>query len=229
MSKAERDVPREKGSVPEDLRQRIIEAARDIVSEQGLEGLSMRALALRIGHSPGTIYLHFQDKEELLRTVMEEGFRRLSECMRQEIRSAGPGATHLEQYAATGRGYARFAVDHTGYFKVMFKLPRVAQLEDCPELPGAPHSDEYESSRDYGVSLLRRAVQAGQAEMEDPAREWAIGWGLVHGLTSLYVSGHLRDQAANHEQFMELIERGIQVLGCGWRSGTEEPERESGR
>jgi AcrR family transcriptional regulator len=47
MSTTEREAQRE------DLRERIVEAARDIVSEQGLDALSMRALGLRIGHSPG--------------------------------------------------------------------------------------------------------------------------------------------------------------------------------
>ena len=51
----------------EALRTRIVEAARDIVSEEGLDALSMRALAERIAYSPATIYLYFRDKEELLR------------------------------------------------------------------------------------------------------------------------------------------------------------------
>src|SRR5690606_39937486 len=44
----------------EALRTKIVEAARDIVSEEGLDALSMRALAERIEYSPATIYLHFQ-------------------------------------------------------------------------------------------------------------------------------------------------------------------------
>ena len=211
MSTAEREAQRE------DLRERIVEAARDIVSEEGLDGLSMRALAVRIGHSPGTIYLHFQDKDELLRSVMAEGFRRLGEVMRAEIAKVGVEASYMDRYAATGRGYARFAVEQTGYFRTMFKLPRVAQLEACPELPPEALSEDYEASKDHSVELLRKAAEAGQVSVDDPVRASTVGWGLVHGLTTLYLSGHLRDRAANNEEFMDLIESAIQALRTGWQ------------
>lgn len=220
MSTTEREAQRE------DLRERIVEAARDLVSEKGLEGLSMRALALRIGHSPGTIYLHFQDKDELLRSVMAEGFRRMGEMTRAEMEKLGASASHMERFAATGRGYARFALEHTGYFRAMFKMPRVAHLEACPELPADALPEDYEESKEHGVMLLRKAAEAGQVEVGDPDRAMAVAWGLIHGLTSLYLSGHLRDQAETHEEFMGLIESAIGALRTGWQptgaGGTDE-------
>lgn len=211
MSTTKRDAQKE------DLRERIVEAARDIVSEQGLDALSMRALALRIGHSPGTIYHHFQDKDELLGSVMAEGFKRLSASMEREIRKVGPSATPLEQYAATGRAYARFALENTGYFRAMFEMPGVAQLEGCPEGPVNEERGSGAASKDHAVELLRRASESGEATIGDPTRAAVVGWGLIHGLTSLYVSGHLREEARTHEEFMELVESAIQALGHGWR------------
>jgi AcrR family transcriptional regulator len=210
MSTAEKDTHRG------DVRERIVEAARDIVSEQGLDALSMRALAVRIGHSPGTIYLHFQDKDELLRSVMLEGFKRLAGSMEREIRKVGPDAPPLERYAATGRAYARFALENTGYFRAMFEVPGVAQLESCPE-PQEIMSEAEEHSFDAAVDLMKQAAARGDVSVEDPARAAVVGWGLIHGLTSLYVSGHLRDEVTTHEEFMELVESAIQTLGLGWR------------
>ncbi len=212
MSTVERETQRE------DLRERIVEAARDIVSEQGLDALSMRALALRIEHSPGTIYLHFQDKDELLRSVMPEGFKRLSRSMEREIEKVGAEATPLERYAATGRAYARFALENTGYFRAMFKMPKVAQLEACPESPEEEGPVRgHERSKGRAVDLIRAAAAAGQVEVADPERAAVVGWALIHGLTSLYVSGYLGEQAQSHEEFMELVENAIQALGAGWR------------
>ena len=198
----------------EDLRERIVEAARDIVSEEGLDALSMRALALRIGHSPGTIYLHFQDKDELLRSVMAEGFKRLGESMETELARVGEDEGPLARFAAMGRGYARFALENTGYFRSMFKMPAVAHLEGCPEAAGANEPQELSPRR--GIELLQRAMESGQASMEDPGRAELVGHGLIHGLTSLYLSGHLQGRVSSHEEFMELIESGIQTLGHGW-------------
>lgn len=212
MSTTEREAQKE------DLRERIIEAARDIVGEQGLDALSMRALAVRIGHSPGTIYHYFRDKDELLGSVMAEGFKRLGESMQREVEKVGPSAPPLEQYEATGRGYARFALENTGYFRAMFEVPGVAQLEACPERWDSGNPRAEATSKHDAVELLRQASEAGEVEIEDPARSAVVGWGLIHGLTSLYVSGHLGEEAQTHEEFMELVESAIQALGDGWRT-----------
>lgn len=212
MGTTEREVQRE------DLRERIVEAARDIVSEEGLDGLSMRALGQRIGHSPGMIYHHFQDKDELLRSVMSEGFKRLGECMDREAARAGGGASSLELFAAKGRGYARFALENTGYFRVMFEMPGVAQLEPCPDPSGHRETLPEAASKGHGVELMRQASDSGEVEIGgDPERAMVVGWALIHGLTSLYVSGHLGEEARTHEEFMDLVESAIQALGAGWR------------
>ena len=200
----------------EDLRERIVEAARDIVSEQGLDALSMRALALRIEHSPGTIYLYFKDKDELLRSVMAEGFRRLGSSIRDELDRLDPDASPIQQYSATGRGYARFALENTGYFRTMFKMPKVAQLEGCPEEAGTPGEAQVESRVDLGA-MIQRAAEQGQVAVSDPSRAAVMGWGLIHGLTSLYLSGHLNEVVGSHDEMMELIENAMDALYEGWR------------
>lgn len=210
-STADRDTQRE------DLRERIVEAARDIVSEQGLDALSMRALAVRIGHSPGTIYHHFQDKDELLRSVMAEGFKRLSTSMEDEVEKVGPSNSALDTFAAQGRAYARFALENTGYFRAMFEVPGVAQLEACPEDRRSPEPRKDEASKERAVELLRQASAAGDMDLVDgPDRAAVVGWALIHGLTSLYVSGHLEEEAASHEEFIELVESAIRALATGW-------------
>lgn len=210
MSTAERDTQRE------DVRERIVEAARDIVSEEGLDALSMRALGVRIGHSPGTIYQYFQDKDELLRSVMAEGFKRLGATMNEELGRLDEDASGLRQFGALGRGYARFALENTGYFRSMFKMPAVAHMEGCPEDPSVDVDVPAEASRERGVDMLRRAMAAGEAEVGDPGEAAVVGWGLIHGLTSLYLSGQLRQRVSSHEEFMDLVESAIEALGQGW-------------
>jgi AcrR family transcriptional regulator len=212
MSTVEREAQRE------DLRERIVEAARDIVGEEGLDALSMRALGVRIGYSPATIYLHFRDKDELLRSVMEEGFKRLGAVVREEMSVLESEPSALDRLAATARGYARFALESTGYFHAMFKIPGVARLEGCPVAEsgttgalGAP------LTAGDAADLLRQARTAGEAGIPDPDRAALMGWGLMHGLTSLYLSGHLADHVASHEEFMELIESAIEGLRAGWK------------
>src|SRR5690348_6097369 len=60
-----------------ELRTQILVAARQIFVREGYENFSMRKLAQRIEYSPGSIYLHFKNKEELFESLVEESFERL--------------------------------------------------------------------------------------------------------------------------------------------------------
>jgi AcrR family transcriptional regulator len=193
------------------VRTSIVEAARDILSEQGVDALSMRGIAERIEYSPATIYLYFKDKDELVREVVVSGFERLREYMLSEIGKVASAADARAQYAATGRAYARFALDNTAYFKVMFELPAVAQME-CPE--PRPSDAEGPSLAEVLDDVQRRAGEAGMFDgADDPGCGPIFGWALIHGLVSLYLTGRLSEHVQTSEQFMGLIEQGMQMLG----------------
>ena len=63
----------------QELRQAILTAAGELFLEQGYERFSLRKVAERIGYSPTTIYLYFRDKDDLLFTVVDEGFVRFGQ------------------------------------------------------------------------------------------------------------------------------------------------------
>jgi AcrR family transcriptional regulator len=202
----------------EALRTQILEAARDILSEQGLDALSMRAIAERIEYSPATIYLYFRDKNELIHEVVHEGFTRLHEYMAAAVESeVTPPPYTPSEYAVMGRAYARFALENTAYFRVMFELPGVAQMDcPCPEpQDGATITDK--PSFGVVVQAVQRAADQGLMKVVDAHRGAVIGWGLIHGLTSLYLGGHLRETAQSHDEFMELISEAQHTLYEGWQ------------
>jgi AcrR family transcriptional regulator len=199
----------------EALRTRIVEAARDIVSEEGLDALSMRALAERIAYSPATIYLHFRDKEALLREVMEEGFRRLSETAERETEALGEGANAAQRHRALGRAYARFALDNTAYFRVMFEIPGVARMghgADCAQEGRADAAASWCAV----VDTVQEAIDEGLIRVRDAQHGAIIAWALVHGLTSLFLSGHLVRAAESPAAFMAMLELAMDSLGTGW-------------
>ncbi len=63
----------------EDLKQEILDAARDLFIRDGYESVSMRKIADRIEYSPTTIYLYFRDKSELFDCLSEQAFGKLLE------------------------------------------------------------------------------------------------------------------------------------------------------
>src|SRR6187455_2587939 len=91
-----------------ELRGRIMDAARELILEQGVEAVSMRKIADRIEYSPTAIYQHFKDKEELLHAMCERDFDALGEDMRAQ--TAGVGDP-IERIMMVGTGYVRFAME----------------------------------------------------------------------------------------------------------------------
>jgi AcrR family transcriptional regulator len=194
----------------EQLRAQIIDAARDLLLERGLDGLSMRAIAERIEYSPATIYLYFRDKEELVREIVSSGFERMNAVTAAELARVGDGASAAEQYGAMGRAYARFALENPLYFRVMFELPSTPELA-CSE-PAEAGVRGFEAA----VAAVQRAVDAGEFVDLDARRAATLGWAMVHGLTTLYLSGHLGDQAPTQEMFEGLVDDAIVSLYQGW-------------
>src|SRR5260221_9833654 len=79
----------------QELRQAILAAAGELFLEQGYERFSMRKVAERIGYSPTTIYLYFRDKDDLLFTVIDDGFVRFGQQLALAAESRGClGAPH---------------------------------------------------------------------------------------------------------------------------------------
>jgi AcrR family transcriptional regulator len=147
-----------------DLRNALRLAAREILEEEGLAGLSLRAVARRVGVSHAAPYRHFPSHEVLLSELAIEGFAEL----REDITAAGsaPGAA-ADKIAGIGAGYMRFVVRRPALARLMFgsQIPNRAAL---PELGKAAD----------GVG-----EEIGEA-LQDRALGLAV-WGAMHGLAML--------------------------------------------
>src|SRR3954454_21915364 len=76
----------------QDVRQAILDAAAELFREHGYEHFSLRQVAERIGYSPTTIYLYFDDKDDLLFTVADLGFTRFGEQLAEAAANTGDPA-----------------------------------------------------------------------------------------------------------------------------------------
>ncbi|HIQ62239.1 MAG TPA: TetR/AcrR family transcriptional regulator [Candidatus Avichristensenella intestinipullorum] len=66
----------------EEMRQRIVEAARDEFFQSGYARASMRAIAQQAGMTVGNIYLYFPGKEQLFDAIVGETVRQIQEITR---------------------------------------------------------------------------------------------------------------------------------------------------
>jgi AcrR family transcriptional regulator len=114
-----------------DLKAALLESALDILRDQGLEALTLRAVARRAGVSQAAPYRHFADRRALVAAVAELGFREMQARMSDAMQPAGAGSQPgLRQVAVA---YVRFGLENPAVYRVMFG-PEVANTEDLPEL-----------------------------------------------------------------------------------------------
>ena len=165
----------------ENLRQTILDAAREMFADEGYRQVSMRKIADKIEYSPTTIYLYFKDKNDLLRQVCDETFAKLG----QKIYSIGKqhGKT-LEGFRAGLLAYVEFGLEHPKHYEVTFMLPLVEKLSGT-EYSGSSGKKAF----DFLRSGVAECMAGGEIKKGDVDLISQTLWAGIHGITSLLI-GH---------------------------------------
>ena len=154
-------------------------AARAILDEDGPDVVGLRETARRVGVSATAAYRHFNNKEDLLASVAAEGYRELAAPMEAAAQESDP-------LRGVGLAYVDFALQKRGLFRLMFG-PILVERAKYPGLNAAA---------DSVFNLLQRiAVSDDQRTHEDNSAGMAA-WGLVHGLSSLFIDGLVPETSA---------------------------------
>ncbi len=161
---------------------RLVDSARAMLDEQGLDGLTLRAIARRAGVSHGAPLRHFPTLASLLAAVAAEGFRELVGAVDAQTDRLAAGATALERLAASGRGYISFAIGSPGVFTVMFRPERLDVTDPA-----------YVAAASASFQQLQDIVGAAQREGFHPevdvTRLASVMWTTMHGLAELWLHG----------------------------------------
>lgn len=153
------------------LRRALLDAAVEVIAENGADGLRLRDLANRTGVSHGAPAHHFTDRAGLLTALAAEGYGLLGDVLERARDEGG--------FLGVGLAYVRFALDHPAHFEVMFR-PSLYRADD----PAVVAARSRTSSALYGSAAT---VRAGHA----PAQVGLAGWCLMHGLATLWLAGNL--------------------------------------
>ena len=97
-------------------RRQIIDAARSLLFEKGLQATSINQIAKRAELAVGTIYFYYAGKEELFAELQEEGLQLLMENVRQATSAADDPKERLR---AMAMAYYDFSQDHKDYFDII--------------------------------------------------------------------------------------------------------------
>mgnify|MGYP000580151623 CR=1 FL=1 len=171
-----------------ELHRTIIDTASRLVSQEGHENLTIRKLARAIEYSPRTIYLYFEDKEQLLHEIVEEGFRRTLEIRRLEETENGNNPE--DRVERRIRSHIRAALSDKNFYRAVVTLlfeknftpgPAQRQIiaqtrEDISQLLADKHSSEEEisalamivfsSARGFAMNLVNLEDKLSHAQLE---------------------------------------------------------------
>ena len=178
----------------ERVRQRLIDAAGRILSDDGPSALSTRRITAEVGTSTTAIYSLFGSKEGLIRAIYGEGFRRLAARMAEVPHTDDALADLLE----LGRAYRANALANRHLYAVMFERP-VQEFE--------PDDEDCMASFVALGGLVDAVARCVDDELlVGPAIETTLGlWAIVHGHTSLELAGMLGSVEDAAEAYERLL------------------------
>lgn len=93
-------------------RERLLEAARELIAECGAGGLTMDRLAVRAGVGKGTIFRRFGSRTGLMMTLLSDSEAAFQARFMFGPPPLGPGAAGLERLKAFGTERIAFVVEH---------------------------------------------------------------------------------------------------------------------
>jgi len=190
-----------------DLREALVDAGLKLLSEGGVENLSLRAAAQLAGVSHAAPYRHYKDKEALVAAVAERGFKLLTESMQSELERRRAHEAR-QKIVALGHGYVGFATRHPTYLQLIFG--GVLSKKDPPLSLQAAGTQAYLTLR----NAVADGIQSGELRRVDPDEMALACWSLVHGYSTLVINGAVpRPESDQAER--ALTERLLALLGDG--------------
>jgi AcrR family transcriptional regulator len=163
------------------LREALIEAARQLMEKRGPEGFSLTEAARLAGVSPAAPYRHFRDREALLAEVARSGFERFAGSLEEAWDEGRP--TAIAALEKVGRAYLAFAREEPASYAAMFEAG--LSMDDSPDLKAAA---------DRAFDVLRRACSLVAETLPEAARPPGDlmslhVWAFTHGIATLFAEG----------------------------------------
>lgn len=160
----------------------LLQAAERELVLNGIESLSLRAVAKRAGVSHAAPAHHFRGARGLLTALAAKGYERLIEA--QEERQSRMESDPESQLLAIGLGYLDFADANPELFRLMFSSGKPDRSD--------PHFDTAAQAA-FGklVEGVRKVMNADPLTHPEAMTQVAASWSMVHGLADLMISGRL--------------------------------------
>jgi AcrR family transcriptional regulator len=163
----------------EELKGKILQAAKELFMQKGFEDTSIRNIAEKIEYSPTTIYLYFKDKDDIFCELHKEGFTLLNQYFRPLAHVSDP----FERLKAINKAYITFALENGEFYDLMFIIRSPINSINKDE------SDWEEGKRAFSflTNTISECVAKGYFKDMQPDIVAFTVWSMVHGIVSLEI------------------------------------------
>lgn len=175
---------RERGR--QEMRAAILDAAGRLIATEGVDGLTIRAVAQAVGYSAGALYEYFDSKEAILVSLYFDGADGLGAQCERAVAELPPSADAVDALHALGRAYRAYALENTELYRLVF-----AGFKTPPPPPDLACPGEERGGFGTLLRIATRGIDEGMlVDLPAPAIAFAA-WSAVHGFVSLEVTGHI--------------------------------------
>lgn len=186
-------MPAKKSSSPPkyhhgDLPRAIKTAALELAAASGLENLSLREIARKIGVSTAAPYHHFKDRQSLLIDLAIEAYQCLLLAMQQACAAA---STSEQEIQAAALAYLAFGRHHRVEYAIMF----------AGEYSGHARASELMTTADACLALVREPIaKLTRLDPQQAAEAAFAAWSLLHGILQLDQKGILEESPSDQDR-----------------------------
>jgi AcrR family transcriptional regulator len=183
-------------------RDEVIKAAISVVEENGLNSLTARGVAVRLGSSTAPVYNHFATMDELALSVIREAQRVLLEYTSR---------TYTDRvFLNMGTGVAMFACEHRRLYRTLL-------------LEGDSYSDVVREFLDTLETQMTKDARFTSLSKSERRVLLLKMWTFTHGLASLICAGLIKD--CNQDYIIKtLMDMGSDVIGATLARHKNDPQ-----
>lgn len=190
----------------EATQQAILQAALEVATEEGWQAVTIRRVAERIEYSPSALYKYFEDKEDILRTLLLQGFQHMVAVLERVADREQHPEECLQQMAAA---YWDFAWHQPTVYQLMFDLKgKLHEVEEAKAAFLVVRSAIEEWSRVCGV------------KMDDLDQAVEMLWATMHGFVALTLAQYI---SGGPTRAKENLTQAVSDLLLGWKTRLDSP------
>ncbi|MBC7235427.1 MAG: TetR/AcrR family transcriptional regulator [Chloroflexi bacterium] len=187
------------------MRERMLDAALELLREGGVEAISIRALTERIGVSHMVFYTYFKNHDELIHALSERQRERISQHRAELLREAEQGNV-VEVMRHSLAHYSRVAERAPRVYEMLWVHPiKPVEGFDTPDKILASHLDHLSALAELGMAQ-------GAFIPRDPFLAAATAFCIVNGPLILYHSGRITDKALRDSLVDESLAAAMRYL-----------------